>query len=286
MIVLVAVVAAGMAAAAGGTALTWWWLKHHDLAPAAPVARVRHAVRGHRHLAAVLRRHVDPAAATAVILAAIATVLVVVTVVLGLLLLAATSEEVTGRTDSPVAEWAAERATDTATDVVRALSDLGGTEGIVLVALAVGAVELRRTPTWGIPVLLVTVVGGIWTLVWAIKELVDRARPELLQLTGFAGQSFPSGHAAAAAATYACCAMLLARRRSRPVRAVLGGTAIGVAVTVAATRVALGVHWSTDVVAGLVLGWGWFALCSIAVGGRHLRFGEPVEVAEAVADRR
>jgi hypothetical protein len=45
--------------------------------------------------------------------------------------------------------------------------------------------------------------------------------------------------------------------------------------------VLLGVHWLTDVMAGLCLGWGWFALVSIAFGGRMLRFGAPVADAEA-----
>jgi undecaprenyl-diphosphatase len=51
---------------------------------------------------------------------------------------------------------------------------------------------------------------------------------------------------------------------------------------VAATRVLLGVHWLTDVVAGLVLGWTWFAMVSVAFGGRLLRLGEPLEAAERV----
>jgi hypothetical protein len=50
----------------------------------------------------------------------------------------------------------------------------------------------------------------------------------------------------------------------------------------AGTDVLLGVHWVTDVVAGLVLGWTWFAVVSIAFGGRLLRFGAPLEAAERV----
>jgi membrane-associated phospholipid phosphatase len=46
---------------------------------------------------------------------------------------------------------------------------------------------------------------------------------------------------------------------------------------VASTRVLLDDHWLSDVIGGLALGWGWFAICGIAFGGRILRFGAPVE---------
>ena len=67
-------------------------------------------------------------------------------------------------------------------------------------------------------------------------------------------------------------------------RALLVGAAGALAVAVAASRVLLDVHWLSDVIAGLLLGWAWFALCAIAFGGRRLHFGEPVE--DALARRR
>src|SRR6185295_17506438 len=96
--------------------------------------------------------------------------------------------------------------------------------------------------------------------------------------------SFPSGHAAAAAATFAAVALLVGRGRSRRTKALLAGGAAFIAVGVASTRVLLGVHWFTDVLAGLAMGWAWFALCSIAFGGRVLHFGQPVEMAQEAAD--
>ena len=64
----------------------------------------------------------------------------------------------------------------------------------------------------------------------------------------------------------------------------LTGLAAGIAVAVAASRVLLDVHWLTDVIAGLALGWAWFAVCAIAFGGRILRFGAAAETAARVAD--
>jgi len=46
---------------------------------------------------------------------------------------------------------------------------------------------------------------------------------------------------------------------------------------VASSRVLLGVHWLTDVIAGAIFGWTWFVLVTVLFGGRILRFGEPAE---------
>ena len=62
------------------------------------------------------------------------------------------------------------------------------------------------------------------------------------------------------------------------------GFAAGIAVAVAASRVLLDVHWLTDVIAGLALGWAWFAVCAIAFGGRILRFGAAVATVAGAAE--
>jgi membrane-associated phospholipid phosphatase len=79
-------------------------------------------------------------------------------------------------------------------------------------------------------------------------------------------------------------ALVLGRGRSRTVRGALFGTAVALGVVAAGTRVALGVHWTTDVVVGLVVGWAWFAACSTLFGGRRLRAADPIVDANRAAD--
>lgn len=253
-----------------------------ETGPRLGVQTVVRAVREHKRLAAVERRM--PASA----MTGLALVVAMCVVALGAtgtgVLLAMVRDEVgLYRADGPVAEWAAVRATPVGTDVLGWLSKLGGTQGVVIVATAVALFEWRRTGRRAEIFLLALTVGGQLALTNLIKIMVDRARPEIQQLTGHAGASFPSGHAAAAAATFAAVALVVGRGRSHNVKTALWGAAAGIAVAVAITRVMLGVHWTTDVIAGLLVGWGWFALCSAAFGGRVLRFGEPSEIAHSVA---
>jgi undecaprenyl-diphosphatase len=63
----------------------------------------------------------------------------------------------------------------------------------------------------------------------------------------------------------------------------LAAAAVAIAVAVASSRVLLDVHWLSDVIGGLSLGWAWFALCSVAFGGRLLAPTAGVDVAAAEA---
>ncbi len=240
-------------------------------------------VKRHPGLAGHLRHHFNPKTETGIALTIAVTLVVGAAVGIGILLAMIRTRLGLASWDMRLARLGAENETTATTDVLRALSQIGGTNGVVLLAVVVCVAEYVRRPTKSLPLFLALVVGGQFAMSNGIKFLVERARPDLNRLTGYAGTSFPSGHSTAAAATLAAVALVMTRGRSRQIKAGAAAVAAGLAAIVAATRVFLGVHWFTDVIAGLLLGWGWFALCSIAFGGRLLSFGLPVDAAEKVA---
>jgi undecaprenyl-diphosphatase len=181
--------------------------------------------------------------------------------------------------DGGVATWGHSHASALSMHVLNAVTQLGSIYVVIVLGLVLAVGEtIRERSIWVIPFVLV-VVGGEELIMTTVKQLVDRARPTFNPAAATLGPSFPSGHSATAAAFYAAAALLLGRWRARPARAVLAGIAVGIAVLVAASRVLLDVHWLSDVIAGLALGWAWFAICAIAFGGRILRFGVTAETA-------
>jgi membrane-associated phospholipid phosphatase len=264
-------------------AVAWRWPA--AASPHIPVSTVATEVRRHPRLAALARTRLDPTTATGLALTVAGALVLAGGVAAGLLFIMVRQNIGFARFDISAVRWGSDHATQLSTSVLRDISLLGGTLGLIVGAVVIAAVEHHRLPHRAVvPFLLATLVGQN-LLANGVKAVVGRARPDIDRLTGFSGSSFPSGHATAAAAAYAAYALLLGRGRSARVKAVLAGAATVVAVAVAQSRVFLGVHWLTDVLAGLSLGWAWFALCSIAVGGRLLTFGVPVQAAETAARR-
>src|SRR4051812_28661550 len=284
MAVLVVTAALGGMSGLVATLLVRRW--HLDLmAPHIQPATVVGNVKRHPKLAAWLRARTDPSVATGSLLTATVALIVVGAGGLGVLLAMVRAHRGFADFDMSAARWGAHHATTASTHVLRLLTQFGGAAVMVPLAAVVGITQwwLRRRPA--VMIFLALVVGGQFLIANVIKALVDRTRPDIDRLTGFSGPSFPSGHATTAAACFAALALVAGLGRTGRTRSVLAGVAVGLAVMVAASRVLLGVHWFTDVVAGLCLGWSWFAISSLAFGGRLLRFGAPVEVAERVAQR-
>jgi membrane-associated phospholipid phosphatase len=273
----------GCAAAIGA-----WLYPRSATRRATPTLEVAHdagaRMRRHPRLRAALSARLDPQSATGLALTLALILIFGGGLVLAVLTIIVRSTQDLAGVDSSVAQWGDRHATGASTDGLQVVTHLGATWTVVIVGTALAAAEVARTRNrWIVPFLLAVVVGDK-LLTATIKDLVDRVRPDLNPIAATLGPSFPSGHASTAAAFWAAAALVASRWCGRRGRAVLVGLAVGIAVGVAASRVLLDVHWLTDVIGGLALGWAWFAACAVAFGGRVLRFGAAAQTAARAAD--
>jgi undecaprenyl-diphosphatase len=131
--------------------------------------------------------------------------------------------------------------------------------------------------------LLVTTLGG-GLLDTVVKEVVSRARPSLVDPVATAhGKSFPSGHAMSSTFTYGALLLVFLPVIARRYRPFAVGGAIVLVAAICFSRLALGVHFITDVVGGVVLGLAWLAASTAAFSIWRVERGRPpVEVAEGL----
>lgn len=276
---LIALVAVALAAGAAAYGTAWRVHGLFALDAAAAVGRHDRAGRLRRHLA----RRRDPEVLSGLALTLAAVALVACGAALGLLAELVHRSEWLRDVDHAVARWGHVHASSATTTGLRLVTALASTTGAAAIVLVTAAAEmLRARSRWLVPFLVVVVLGDS-AVTNAVKHLVERARPTIDPTAAALGPSFPSGHSSTAAAMFAAIALLAGRGRGRRARAALAAAAVALAVAVAASRVLLDLHWTSDVLAGLALGWGWFAACAIAFGGRLLRPATPVEAAARAA---
>ena len=144
----------------------------------------------------------------------------------------------------------------------RDLTSLGSPVVLALVTIAaVGYLLLERKRETAVFVILAVCGGAV--LETLLKLGFARPRPELVShLVDVNSFSFPSGHATMATITYLTLGVLLARvQERRRIKLYLLAVAILVALIVGISRVYLGVHWPTDVLAGWCVGAAWALAC-------------------------
>jgi undecaprenyl-diphosphatase len=137
-----------------------------------------------------------------------------------------------------------------------------GTITFITVAAVVVLVMRRR---FAEAVLVTVVVAGGHSLGTLLKNLLIRQRPPATQalISPPGTYAFPSGHALAAVLLYGVLAFLLARAvRTRRARVAVVAGAVVLIGLVGLSRVYLGVHWPSDVVAAWILGGAWLAVCT------------------------
>ena len=146
----------------------------------------------------------------------------------------------------------------TLTTIAGIVSDAGSF--VLLAPLSIAFLLLRRWKRPADDVGLVVIAAGSALLPITVKLIVARPRPTIEHLSHLTSLSFPSEHTTQAAAIYLTIAILLSKGLNRGWREILIALAVVIALGVAWARVYLGVHFPTDVTAGLLLGWSWALL--------------------------
>lgn len=158
------------------------------------------------------------------------------------------------------------------------LTALGGGTILTLVTLvAIGSLLAQRKRAEAL--FIAFAVGGGGLLNDLLKIGYARPRPDLVaHLVEVSSASFPSGHAMNSAVTYLTLGVLLARAvPDRSLKIFVLWVGVLLTLIVGFSRVYLGVHWPTDVLAGWAVGSAWAGLCWIVAEQLRLRRGSRIE---------
>jgi undecaprenyl-diphosphatase len=182
---------------------------------------------------------------------------------------------VVGSGDLEAVRHVAEARSAGLTTAMRVLTWAGSAFLLVPVAL-VCCVVLVRLGLPGEAAAVALSLGGAMLISAVVKLLVSRPRPPVEHLQVVAGSSFPSGHATQASAF--CFSLILAIRGAGvapPLMRVAAALAMLVVLCVAFSRVYLGVHSPSDVIAGVLLGTGWGVCVTRLIEARSPRRSPP-----------
>lgn len=158
------------------------------------------------------------------------------------------------RVDLAAVELLHRLGTDELTAIATAITDLGATKSVFLVgAVAAGSLLLRGF--WHGAVTVAVSVTATQAIVHGIKAIVARSRPpEASAFVDAAGYAFPSAHAASGVALYGLLALFVLRRLRGHARIAAGALALLGVGSLGLTRVYLGAHYPSDVLAGWIVG--------------------------------
>lgn len=137
-----------------------------------------------------------------------------------------------------------------------------GSPTLITIVTVISVAYLALVARYWLSLLVGVSVGLGAILETSLKLAFDRGRPDIVpHLVPVHSLSFPSGHAMLSAFTYLTLGALLARAEGRPrVRLFILLVSLTVTLLIGASRVYLGVHWPTDVLAGWTVGAAWALL--------------------------
>ena len=169
------------------------------------------------------------------------------------------------RIDSEVHQWARTAYTSGSTRFFTAMTVIGTPVGLgVVVLVIVALLAMRKRWRWAAYLVFTSGVGGLLNL--QLKAYFARARPDLAEaLRHTSGYSFPSGHAMGATVVFGALSYLAFRIIPQwRWRAAAVAFAVSMIVAIASSRIYLGVHWISDIAAGIAAGTLWIVTTTVA----------------------
>ena len=157
------------------------------------------------------------------------------------------------RWDAPIQRAVEDARSSGMTAIVRRISVLGSTVAVLSLGALLAAISWRRCRAVATVILIATLSRPL--IEFTLKVIVDRDRPDLERLVNGTGPSFPSGHVMAAAALWGLAPLVVTLyTRDRRIWWASTITSALLILAIGASRTYLGVHWVSDVIAGLIVG--------------------------------
>ena len=197
------------------------------------------------------------------VLAASAVVVVAGTVGLIILADAATESDGLAAFDPELTADAVSHRTPVLTAIARTLTFIGSAAVLVPLTVVAALVLWRWTRSWRASAVLVLAMIVSTVLTSVLKALIGRARPDTALVLGPVSETFafPSGHTLNSTVFFLTLATpVCARISSRRTRTAILTVAVVLSIGVGLSRVYLGYHWATDVVAGWILAIVWLVI--------------------------
>ena len=134
-----------------------------------------------------------------------------------------------------------------------------------LSVILIGLLWIKTKDKWGI-LFFVIAVGGSGLLTWLLKQFYGRGRPSINEEIDAIGFSFPSGHSMGSLVFYGFIAYFIVRSSQKKVVKILSLVVLGILIILIGTsRIYLGAHFPSDVLAGFIAGTIWLILCLLAL---------------------
>lgn len=174
-------------------------------------------------------------------------------------------EQVLGQFDQNITALITLYSSPRATDIMKLLTEMGSAAVLISLALLAAAGLVYYKNRYWDAAMLTIALSGAFLMNYLLKLSFHRPRPDIVSLVKASGYSFPSGHAMASLAFYGMLAFLLWTYFRESKTVYLGILLIGVLVLgIGISRIYLGVHYPSDVLAGYAAAGVWLSGCIMA----------------------